>query len=72
MTTANDVLRTLPNGADVLAESNGVVLARWEKDGRPEWITWRCDVGECYWGHYFRSRDAAVHDYMERVADRLD
>lgn len=32
------------------------------------WITWEVDQsGACYWGHYFKTRDAAAEDLLDRV-----
>lgn len=66
----------LPNSATVVehsARSNGdtVVLARWERGGRIEYVTWRCDEnGNAYWGHYFSSSiTAAAADFDARCKE---
>ncbi len=64
MTTLN-IGDTLPNGATLLAEHNGVVLAQVKPS---EWATWQHngDYGT-YWGHYTCNIVEAMTDYAERA-----
>lgn len=59
----------LPNGATVIAEQAGVVLAM--TPGRPmPFVTWRWDgvkPDSTCWGHYYSSIARATEDYEKRV-----
>lgn len=60
----------LPNGAIVIAEQAGVVLAA-HPAGPTPYVTWRWDGQDprsTSWGHYYSSVVRAALDYEERVA----
>lgn len=60
----------LPNGAIVLLERSGVVLALNNCGTRDEFVTWRWDGKDprsTYWGHYHRKFLDAARDFEERV-----
>lgn len=70
-------VQVLRNGAEVVRRAfrqgcGWLFLARWEKNGRTEWVTWwATDEGDCYWGHYFRDVDKANGDFEERLGFRM-
>lgn len=58
----------LPNGAQVLAERSGVILAVSDKAVEP-YVTWQWDERDpasTVWGHYYRSIGAAAYDFESR------
>jgi hypothetical protein len=60
---------TLPNGATVLYEDGGVILAFQESTMAP-FITWRWDQEDprtTCWGNYFKSLAQAAVDFEERL-----
>lgn len=63
----------LPNGAIVLVEKNGVVLALNNTGTRDEYVTWRwnrvCSASTC-WGHYFPTLSAAALDFEHRAENQ--
>lgn len=63
----------LPNGALVmsyrkmLSEAVWVVLARWVRNSKNEYVCWKVDKkGDAYWGHYFDNFDDAFDYFMAR------
>lgn len=61
----------LPNGAIVLVEKEGVVLALNNCGTRDEYVTWRwdgLDRRSTTWGHYFPTLTEAAKDFDMRVA----
>ena len=61
----------LQNGATVVdskrKDNYWIVLARWERGSRVEFVTWAADAdGNCYWGHYHDSIEKAAQDYASR------
>jgi hypothetical protein len=62
----------LPNGAVVLFERSGVVLAHSEGAVQP-FVTWEWDGNDpatTIWGHYYRSIGAAAYDFESRAIMR--
>lgn len=68
----------LPNGAEVISyrcdtgqnHLPGVVLAKWQKWHRDEYITWATLHGQpdsTHTGHYFRNYFDAYEDYQKRL-----
>lgn len=58
----------LPNGAIVLLEKSGVILA--VQDSVQPFVTWRWDgerMASTMYGNYFRSISNAAKDFEERV-----
>jgi hypothetical protein len=58
----------LPNGAVVLLERSGVVLAHNEGAVQP-YVTWKWDGTDprsTFWGHYFHSLTSAASDFEIR------
>lgn len=44
-----------------------VVMADFGSEHVAKWVTWRSDdQGNCYWGHYFRSQQEAMADFLKR------
>lgn len=68
-----EVGQILPNGAEVLASTHEVVLAKF----RGEFVTWKWGEIEgkvdCYWGHY-HDKDivAAAKEYEERAGLKVN
>jgi hypothetical protein len=59
----------LPNGAQVLLERSGVILA--VNDSIEPYITWQWDgkdPASTVWGHYFKSIARAALDFESRAA----
>ena len=57
----------LPNGATFIAQRGNVVLAYWEKNIGPEYITWRMyRHGETANGNYFLDLQDAVNSLYDR------
>jgi hypothetical protein len=60
----------LPNGAVVLAEKAGVVLAFNNCGTKDEYVTWRWDGKDpatTIWGHYHKLLSNAALDFEARV-----
>lgn len=64
----------MKNGATVVdvdtstgGTDRGIVLATWQRNAQPEFITWWVDKdGDAYWGHYFNSQLEAREDFDTR------
>ena len=59
----------LPNGATFIAQRGNVVLAYWEKNIGPEYITWRIYYNEYKTtsnGNYFLDLQDAVNSLYDR------
>lgn len=59
----------LPNGAIVLLERSGVILAINNCGNDDEYVTWEWDgknPASTSWGHYHRSLEAAAYDFESR------
>jgi hypothetical protein len=58
----------LPNGATVLLEKSGVILA--VQDSVEPFVTWLwngTDPASTYWGHYWKRIHNAALDFEDRV-----
>lgn len=57
----------LNNGAEVVASCKDLVLAKWDRGNRMEYVTWIVDKkGNAYLGHYFCNVQDAVKDFIAR------
>ena len=61
----------LPNGAKVILEREGIILAYNNCGNQDEFVTWKWDGKDpksTYLGHYSHSISLAARDFDERVA----
>lgn len=64
----------LPNGAVVMEECEGIILAKQDKARGPEYVTWRWDgtnPDSTYWGQYFDRLADAAANFTHRVDRQL-
>jgi len=64
--------KVLPNGAEVIdfkIKCGGEITALCKRPGAEyhPYVTWRLDeVGNAFWGHYFKTLEEARDDFKER------
>jgi hypothetical protein len=74
MTTTPIMNQTLKNGARVLrvrrTDDRCVILAHRPTETYHPFVTWRVDRnGDCFWGHYYATRDFAEADFATRFVE---
>ena len=60
----------LPEGAEILKQEGDVILAKWNKGGGIEFVTWLVtapDIDSVVQGHYTNDLEEAIKDFRERV-----